>query len=229
MVKEALHDTDRSAMLLILLLPESSGKRQNVVPEDDPFLKPEEWAGLAYSKNWRDAFGMSLQCVLVSNGFAEAGEQATRCCDMKGAVFHGLSERLAMQTFSFEDPTNSCEEFLDDVIRFAKHCLSRKRVKNAEAFLHPVAPDPVDANLAQVWCLERLAVAIFASVAPEPPLPPYTALGETLRLCEWDQEMLLGVQNGGKTRSVSHRPLVRCSRSTSPMRRRRFRLSRWRS
>ena len=128
---------------------------------------------------------------------------------MKGAVLHGLSERLEMRSFSFEDPTHTCDEFLDDVICFAKHCLSRKRLKNAEAFLHPVDPDPVDANLAQVWYLERLAVAVFASVAPEPLLPSYTALGDSLRLGEWDQEMVLGVENGGKTRSVSHRPLVK--------------------
>ena len=46
-------------------------------------------------------------------------------------------------------------------------------------------------------------------MAPEPLLPSYTALGDSLRLGEWDQEMVLGVENGGKTRSVSHRPLVK--------------------
>ena len=79
MVKEALHDTDRSAMLLELLLPEGASG-QNVVPADDQFLKPEEWTGIAYSKNQRDALAWAF------NAFWSATDSRRRGSKQRAAV-----------------------------------------------------------------------------------------------------------------------------------------------
>ena len=145
-----------------------NSSRPDVVPENDPFLKPAERKGCEYTNDTLTAFGLGLMCVSAGSEFSEPGQEPSRCSDMPGAVLHGLSERMHRREFSFDDPTATCERFLDDVIKFAKHLLSKKRLRNTEVVLHPVDPDLVEAVLAQVWYLERLAVTIFASVAPGP-------------------------------------------------------------
>ena len=42
---------------------------------------------------------------------------------------------------------------------------------------------------------------MFVGVAPEPVAPIHTALSQTMRLTEWDQPMLIGIDNGGFMRS----------------------------
>ena len=128
-----------------------------------------------------------------------------RCCDMQGAGLRGLRERVLCKTFSYvereEVITKLCEPFLDDVIRFARHCLSHKRLKNIEMYLHPMDHNPYQGSIAQVWYTERLGISVFVGVAPESVSPVHTALSQALRLSEWDQQMLIGIDSGGFMRS----------------------------
>ena len=153
------------------------------------------------------AFCMGLVYVHVVAEFGEEGQNPGRCCDMPGAVLHGLRERVLRNTFSFteseETITQACESFLADVITFAKHCLSKKRVKNVESYLHPMELDPHPSNVAQVWDVERLAISVFVSVAPYPLRPVHTVLNSSRRLTAWDQRMLIGVDGGGFARSTA--------------------------
>ena len=61
--------------------------------------------------------------------------------------------------------------------------------------------NPRQSSIAQVWYTERLGISVYVGVAPEPLSPVHTALSQTLRLSEWDQQMLIGIDNGGYMRS----------------------------
>ena len=206
LVKAALHDTDDAARLLMLLMPENRDAPQTVLSPEDPFLRdPETWTGNLQTEEQLTAFGLGLMDVHVGTAYSEAGEAPVRCCDMPGAVLRGLRERVLCKTFSYvereEVLTKLCEPFLDDVIGFARHCLSHKRLKNIETYLHPMDHNPYRADIAQVWYTERLGISVFVGVAPESVSPVHTSLSQTLRLSEWDQQMLIGIDSGGFLRS----------------------------
>ena len=215
LVKAALHNTDEAVQLLMMLMPENRNARQDRLRPDDPFLQePETWTTNEQTEEQLSAFGLGLMDVHVGQAFSEVGAAPTRCCDMPGAVLRGLKERVLCNTFSYvereEIITKLCEPFLDDVIRFAHHCLSHKRLKNIEMYLHPTDHNPYQADIAQVWYTERLGISVFVGVAPEPVAPIHTALSQTLRLSEWDQPMLIGIDGGGVMRStVSDTNLLR--------------------
>ena len=206
LVKAALHNTDDAARLMMLLMPENRDAPQTVLKPDNPFLQdPETWTGNLQTDEHLTAFGLGLMDVHVGTAYSEAGEAPTRCCDMPGAVMRGLRERVLKKTFSYvereEILAKLCEPFLDDAIAFAHHCLSLKRLKNIETYLHPMDHNPHRSDIAQVWYTERLGISVFVGVAPEPVAPVHTALSQTLRLSEWDQPMLIGIDNGGFMRS----------------------------